>query len=500
MANDQREAARGAVIQGRFIGGRFRLPGVTSPPAPIQPRMAGAQPIQPRMAQPHVAQRQPIQPGHVHPHINQHSAHLQRIAQAKMAHPNVAQTRAVHHQAVQLRSATPQSPVVQRHGNGEAFQLPANLSSFGGRGGQPLPGAVLQKMESFFGTSFADVRVHVGPQASSIGALAFTQGSNLYFAQGQYNPHTPQGQQILGHELTHVVQQRAGRVHNPFGSGVAVVQDRSMEAEADRMGLRAASHKLPVRARKASLVPANKASSPFPVQRRQAIQRKSWKWTEATRTWDDADNEALANGAAAFGEAPNRDGEYDGEWVYVEDLTQAQINQRAAAAQREQAQRVLEEAQRAQEAQRALAEFQRLTRQPLRSFAYVWSGNRWVQESVQNGKDHEEAKKWRGFKYGPFVPSKALKEQDAYTQWAAGGGWMSFTQNAWPCVDNCMPIFRNESRTQGVNFLFNVIGDSGGYAGDHGRRGQQARGVVVIQGGVVSYALPNAITLPPDNF
>jgi hypothetical protein len=133
---------------------------------------------------------------------------------------------------------------VQRVGNGEAFQLPANLSNFGGGGGQPLPKPVLQKMESFFKTSFADVRVHVGPQASSIGALAFAHGSNLYFAPGQYNPGTPQGQQLLGHELTHVVQQRAGRVRNPFGSGVAVVQDRNMEAEADRMGLRAALHQI----------------------------------------------------------------------------------------------------------------------------------------------------------------------------------------------------------------------------------------------------------------
>jgi len=41
---------------------------------------------------------------------------------------------------------------------------------------------------------------------------------------------------LLGHELTHVMQQRAGRVANPFGSGVAVVQDQALEAEADRMG------------------------------------------------------------------------------------------------------------------------------------------------------------------------------------------------------------------------------------------------------------------------
>jgi hypothetical protein len=130
--------------------------------------------------------------------------------------------------------------MVQRVGNGEAFQLPASLENLGAAGGQPLPDPLRRKMESFFNTSFADVRVHIGPQASSIGALAFTHGSNLHFAPGYYNPMTSQGQQLLGHELTHVVQQRAGRVKNPFGRGVAVVHDRTMEAEAERMGRRAA--------------------------------------------------------------------------------------------------------------------------------------------------------------------------------------------------------------------------------------------------------------------
>ena len=102
--------------------------------------------------------------------------------------------------------------------------------------GSPLPPAVRQKMESFFGTSFADVRVHVGPQAAAIGALAFTRGSHIHFAPGQYDPHLPRGQRILGHELAHVVQQRARRVTNPFGSGTAVVVDSVLEAEAERRG------------------------------------------------------------------------------------------------------------------------------------------------------------------------------------------------------------------------------------------------------------------------
>jgi ribosomal protein S18 acetylase RimI-like enzyme len=129
-------------------------------------------------------------------------------------------------------------PVAQPFGSGSAFQVPSTVR-FAGRGsGQPLPAIVLQRMEEFFGTSFVDVRVHVGPQAASIGALAFTMGTDLYFAPGQYDPHSAHGQRLLGHELAHVVQQRAGRVRNPLGGGVAVVQDPALEAEAERMGTR----------------------------------------------------------------------------------------------------------------------------------------------------------------------------------------------------------------------------------------------------------------------
>lgn len=107
-------------------------------------------------------------------------------------------------------------------------------------GGQPLPSEVRSKMEAAFGADFSDVRVHVGHEASRIGAIAYTWGSNIHFAPGHYNPHTLQGQKVLGHELWHVVQQKSGRVKNPFGGGVAVVQDHALEAEADRMGEKAA--------------------------------------------------------------------------------------------------------------------------------------------------------------------------------------------------------------------------------------------------------------------
>jgi hypothetical protein len=140
-----------------------------------------------------------------------------------------------------VQAARPQqhaSPV-QRLANGNAVAVPphVHLPSAGGR---PIPPHVLQRMEAVFGARFGDVRVHVGPHASALGALAFTRGSDIHFAPGQYDPASPRGQQLLAHELTHVVQQRSGRVRNPFGAGLAVVHDAALESEAERMRMRVA--------------------------------------------------------------------------------------------------------------------------------------------------------------------------------------------------------------------------------------------------------------------
>ena len=147
--------------------------------------------------------------------------------------------------ALVRRPPQPGKPIIQPAGSTQAMQIDPALLNLGASLGKPLPEAVQRKMETFFGTNFSDVRVFMGPQASSIGALAFTLGSNIYFAPGQYDPHSVRGQQVLGHELTHVIQQRAGRVRNPQGFGIAVVQDHALEAEADRLGMRAAAQPLP---------------------------------------------------------------------------------------------------------------------------------------------------------------------------------------------------------------------------------------------------------------
>lgn len=141
------------------------------------------------------------------------------------------------------RSHAPHRATLQAKASVRAFRTPQGFLDQR-RHGEPLPAAVKRQMEGYFDQDFSEVRVHVGSEAASIGALAFTVGTDLYFAPNQYQPHTLRGRELIGHELTHVVQQRDGRVGNPFGAGVAVVHDEELEAEADRHGHAAAQAKI----------------------------------------------------------------------------------------------------------------------------------------------------------------------------------------------------------------------------------------------------------------
>ncbi|MCT7997461.1 eCIS core domain-containing protein [Laspinema olomoucense] len=79
-------------------------------------------------------------------------------------------------------------------------------------GGQPLSPSLREPMEREFGADFGGVRVHTGAQADalsrSIQAKAFTTGQDVFFRQGAYEPCSSGGQELLAHELTHVVQQQ----------------------------------------------------------------------------------------------------------------------------------------------------------------------------------------------------------------------------------------------------------------------------------------------------
>jgi hypothetical protein len=94
-------------------------------------------------------------------------------------------------------------------------------------GGRPLDTATQAQMETSFGEDFQDVRVHTGGEATAsaqrLGANAYTVGNDVVFSEGHYDPASSSGQQVLAHELAHVVQQRSGPVEGTdTGTGVKV--------------------------------------------------------------------------------------------------------------------------------------------------------------------------------------------------------------------------------------------------------------------------------------
>lgn len=96
-------------------------------------------------------------------------------------------------------------------------------------GGQPLSESIREPMEQAFGADFSRVRVHADSQADqlsqSIQAKAFTTGQDMFFRQGTYQPTSRGGQELLAHELTHVVQQN--------GKGVQRKDDDTSHQVAD---------------------------------------------------------------------------------------------------------------------------------------------------------------------------------------------------------------------------------------------------------------------------
>jgi hypothetical protein len=94
-------------------------------------------------------------------------------------------------------------------------------------------------MEAAFGVDFTAVRVHHGATAAALGAEAFAYGIDIHFAPGRYDPTTPAGLDLIGHELAHVIQQARGRVRATAQvCGVGVNTDPALESEADAMGAR----------------------------------------------------------------------------------------------------------------------------------------------------------------------------------------------------------------------------------------------------------------------
>jgi hypothetical protein len=78
-------------------------------------------------------------------------------------------------------------------------------------GGRPLPLSVRRFMEPRFQADFSSVRIHTDDNAANLNkqvrARAFAVDNHVFFGQGQYQPETDEGRELIAHELTHTIQQ-----------------------------------------------------------------------------------------------------------------------------------------------------------------------------------------------------------------------------------------------------------------------------------------------------
>lgn len=105
--------------------------------------------------------------------------------------------------AVQTKTSPDHTPAVTPN-------VASGIQSLKG-GGQPLPQSTRRYFEPRFGHDFSQVRIHVDNRAAnlakSINARAFTLSQNVVFGDGQYQPHSKEGQRLMAHELAHTIQQ-----------------------------------------------------------------------------------------------------------------------------------------------------------------------------------------------------------------------------------------------------------------------------------------------------
>jgi len=81
--------------------------------------------------------------------------------------------------------------------------------------GQRMDAPIRSEMETKLGSDFSNVNIHNNQNSAelnhTLGSQAFTNGNDIYFDEGKYNPASQEGKHLLAHELTHTIQQ-SGKV------------------------------------------------------------------------------------------------------------------------------------------------------------------------------------------------------------------------------------------------------------------------------------------------
>jgi hypothetical protein len=186
----------------------------------------------------------------------------------------------VLHLQKQVGNQAVQRLIAQRSGEDE-FELDEHTS---GRinqargGGQTLDSTVQKQMSQTMGHDFSGVRVHASPEADSLNqdlsARAFTTGQDIFFKQGEYKPASSEGQELIAHELTHVVQQSTGQVSSSGGGMRVTAAGDAYEQEADAVAKQAVSAGPEIQAKRDQSIQRQSEEEEMMLKRDDALQRQ----------------------------------------------------------------------------------------------------------------------------------------------------------------------------------------------------------------------------------
>lgn len=158
------------------------------------------------------------------------------VASKVVQHINTSgtQTSEAQRQEMPEEDELQMKPTLQRGGmNGGAVSDGFDSQLQGAKGkGRALDPKLQVQMGQAMGADFSGVKIHTDVQSDqlnqSIQAKAFTTGQDVFFRQGEYQPGSRGGQELIAHELTHVVQQQgqsSNREHSSIGRKVGTTED-----------------------------------------------------------------------------------------------------------------------------------------------------------------------------------------------------------------------------------------------------------------------------------
>lgn len=134
----------------------------------------------------------------------------------------------------QEKKSTDKSLAAADYPSKEGSSLPAPSYKPEGVSSSKSGAEYVQQLQAGLGTSLKDTKVvKNSPRANAMGEKAFAEGNKIHFAPGEYQPDTKSGQEMIGHEVMHTVQQRKGKVQSEGQvGGTSYNNDPQLERQA----------------------------------------------------------------------------------------------------------------------------------------------------------------------------------------------------------------------------------------------------------------------------